>query len=671
MPRLLQGLVCLALVAGVPLLAAPLDQWHQRNPVPVQYGAPVTYSNGVYVGTVRLPEEANVNIASIAYGDGRFVGVGGTDTIISTNGSDWSIVRLTNRYDAPNLTGVGFGNGVFVAIGSFRIPGRPPGIGYGIMTSVDGLAWRWTFGTQTFFQRMEDVAYGNGTFVVLRHFGGALASTDGKNWTSATDQLCCPSHQIAFGNGLFVGADDRTISSSPDGLVWTKRADSPSRGITDIGFANGLFGVVGVNGQIVTSSDGIDWSNAVTGTSGLLRTFAGSNISFVVQGDSGESLISPDGRQWTRQGTVSTASLRDIAYGAGAERFAAVGSDYLGGGVWQPDTILTSTDGVTWAAYSSGGRNLLSAITWGNGKFVSVGTKPPPNVENPSSAVVTSSDGIHWTDQPEVPGVVLADVAYGNGIFVAVGSGTATSSDGVNWMPRPSESVNPLQSIAYGNGIFMALTVSNIFISPDGITWTKRPWVEGTVRAVTYGAGLFAVVGQRVQNLCCDVAAGAMWTSADGARWTQAGQVDDIPALNTVAYGNGLFLALAAPYNLAIYAPTRGWTSQRMRPYTSWDISWSTAAYGAGTFVGVGGGGGIIQSDSFSRGILSGPKPSQGGFEVTIAAEIGRHYRLQTSTNPLADDWTDLLDVTPSEPISVVTNTAPASSQRFYRLASP
>jgi hypothetical protein len=104
-------------------------------------------------------------------------------------------------------------------------------------------------------------------------------------------------------------------------------------------------------------------------------------------------------------------------------------------GSW-PDTIVTSSDGETWSHHSLGAPNFLSAVTWANGLFVSVGLKTPPEQ---SAAVMTSPDGIHLTDQPALPGVALNDVAYGNGTFVAVGSAVATSPDGVQWMPRTFE----------------------------------------------------------------------------------------------------------------------------------------------------------------------------------------------------------------------------------------
>jgi hypothetical protein len=146
-----------------------------------------------------------------------------------------------------------------------------------------------------------------------------------------------------------------------------------------------------------------------------------------------------------------------------------------------------------------------------------------------------------------------------------------------------------------------------------------------------------------------------------------AGEIDATSELSTVAYGNGLFIAYLPPYFLATYAPGQQWTSQRGRL----DGALNSFAYGRGTFVGVGTSGLIVQSDSLIRGLLTGRFRSQGGFELGIAAEIGRPYRLQTSSDFLPNQWTDLLGFIPSHPITNIIDTAPAASHRFYRLVSP
>src|SRR5437763_199151 len=67
---------------------------------------------------------------------------------------------------------------------------------------------------------------------------------------------------------------------------------------------------------------------------------------------------------WTRRGPLPTdAGLTAISYGSA--QFAAVGDH---------GTILTSADGANWVQRQSGTTNRLSGISFGNGKFVTVGS---------------------------------------------------------------------------------------------------------------------------------------------------------------------------------------------------------------------------------------------------------------------------------------------------------
>jgi hypothetical protein len=87
--------------------ADQLDSWQWRNPLP----------------------QARA-LSSITYGNGTFVAVGGSGTILtSTDGIDW--IRQSTA-DPTSLFGVAFGNGNFVAVG----------FGGTILLSPDGRDWK-------------------------------------------------------------------------------------------------------------------------------------------------------------------------------------------------------------------------------------------------------------------------------------------------------------------------------------------------------------------------------------------------------------------------------------------------------------------------------------------------------------------------------------------------
>jgi hypothetical protein len=75
--------------------ADPLDNWYWRNPLP-----------------------QGEHIYSFAYGNGIFVAVGESGTIMtSPDGINWSVRHTALSSDNIRFSSVAYGNGVFVAVG--------------------------------------------------------------------------------------------------------------------------------------------------------------------------------------------------------------------------------------------------------------------------------------------------------------------------------------------------------------------------------------------------------------------------------------------------------------------------------------------------------------------------------------------------------------------------
>jgi len=66
-------------------------------------------------------------------------------------------------------------------------------------------------------------------------------------------------------------------------------------------------------------------------------------------------------------------------------------------------TILTSPDGITWTARSSGTLNNLNGVAYGNSIYVAVGY---------SGAILTSPDGITWTERDSGISNYLSGVTF-------------------------------------------------------------------------------------------------------------------------------------------------------------------------------------------------------------------------------------------------------------------
>ena len=177
----------------------------------------------------------------------------------------------------------------------------------------------------------------------------------------------------------------------------------------------------------------------------------------------------------------------------------------------------------------------------------------------------------------------LAGLTLGAGLFLAIAApGSAqTSWTWANNLPQG----NTLRGAAYGNGKFVAVGDRGTTItSTDGIHWTVNPTLgEFALNAAIFANGAFMTVGTDVGD------APIRATSTDGVNWsvnTQLGQNVSLP--NTLAYGNGTYIA--AGVGGALVYSTNGtiWSSATQSPYTG--ESFTSASYGNGVFVAVGAG---------------------------------------------------------------------------------
>lgn len=236
------------------------------------------------------------------------------------------------------------------------------------------------------------------------------------------------------------------------------------------------------------------------------------------------------------------------------------------------------------------------------------------------------------------------DIAYGDGKFVAVSNSTFNilySTDGLSWTTVTVGSFS-LNSIVYADGKFVAVgrefsgvnLITNVEVSTDGISWTRyNPFTNGIgPTEITYGNGLFVVVG--------DTGSNRVMTSPDGINWTIRSVLGNDDGWKSVAYGNGKFVAVAStgidrtmystdgiswtslPISIGsqkiIFADgkfTTGenystdgitWTSSTMSPIIPYGIS-----YGNGIFVAVGQAGTdriAISTDATSWELVTAPE---------------------------------------------------------------
>lgn len=294
---------------------------------------------------------------------------------------------------------------------------------------------------------------------------------------------------------------------------------------------------------------------------------------------------------------VPVATWSDIAYGNG--RYVAVAS--AGSGA----RSVTSTDGFTWVDAG------LPSLSWRfvsfcSGRFfASTGGGAGPNL-------YTSTDGTTWS---AVAGSIwAAGLACNGSQLVVINQGwtgsTAraySSPDGVTWtggtITHPTDPIawsNILWTdVVFANGRYVAVSGfdldsprGRVMTSEDGNAWTIRtvPDLSRQWDSIAYGNGVFVAVsyGSAV-NVSPPGGPLAVMTSTDGLTWTLRSSADAAVLWERVRFTDGRFVAAGSwggdPMR-RIMTSTDGitWT---LEPATSSEARWRAFALAPGQFAGI------------------------------------------------------------------------------------
>lgn len=239
------------------------DQVKINNwPIYSYYGQPyllnlnsLTYGNGRFVGvsydnSVSATSTDGINwtfsggfagpprigFVSVSYGNGYFV-ASGEGSQYSTDGINWS---LGSSPDGPNAIAVYktvYGNNKFVALSSYDPnefnPTYAPVYSLTYYSENHGISWNKIFLPKPVL--MTDIAYGNGKFVIITNTNEYAISSDAITWTfgdlpryqepgfpggNGSDGLIW--HEISYSNGKFVIQGDYTQAYSTNGIDWVK-----------------------------------------------------------------------------------------------------------------------------------------------------------------------------------------------------------------------------------------------------------------------------------------------------------------------------------------------------------------------------------------------------------------------------------------------------------------
>ncbi len=321
---------------------------------------------------------------------------------------------------------------------------------------------------------------------------------------------------------------------------------------------------------------------------------------FVAVGDNATILTSPDGVIWTARSSPRYADLWDVAYGNGI--FMAVGSN---------DTVLTSPDGVSWTDHTLPAAIFVNSfvnfhgIAFGGGKFAIVGG----DGLTPVDTIISTADGVTYGGGGvNNPNGYWWRIAYGNGKFVASGDGgaTATSSNGTFFTTQGTGTIVNLNGIAFGNGTFTAVGTYSIAgenaysaTSTDGIHWTPHniprvDFVEGLVTGMSFVNGKFLAKASYYD----EVPNAKFLSSVDGVNWTVLSNTGAaLGRVSGIAYGAGTYVGVGGYGSILTSPDTLTWTA---REALVTDYELSGVAGNGSTLVTVGAGGTILSSSNGS-----------------------------------------------------------------------
>jgi hypothetical protein len=280
-------------------------------------------------------------------GDPIAVAVGyGTRRVRSEDGLSWTDFQRVNPDggdDDDLLRGIGYGDGVFLAVGG-------AGVGSS-MRSLDGIEWTDAHGDLPSF--VSDTVWLDGTFVAAGGNGLRMRSLDqGVSWQDLTRYYAGHYRALAAGNGVVVAVGHTygdsnvgLVSTTTDGAAWTpEQTGGAGWSGGSIAFGGGVFVARDQAGQVRVTADGLTWSEPTLSLGGS-GTMLHADGAFVTPGDAGY-FTSPDGTRWTE---LPARFPRDLA-GFIEGRFLRLG--------W-PATIDASEDLLAWEnVFSPGGSGL-------------------------------------------------------------------------------------------------------------------------------------------------------------------------------------------------------------------------------------------------------------------------------------------------------------------------
>lgn len=415
----------------------------------------------------------------IEFGGGQFVAVGWHGLIAtSTNGVDWA--PQVSGTDGP-IWSVAYGDGKWVAVGGEQDTRF-------ILTSENGIDWF----LQVTDEPMYSITYGPYGFVAtgggFMEPGVSMNSPDGTYFSggdSGASGLSSVPGGVACGNGVCVAVGGPgQIWTTTDGTNWVSQSSGQDLTVGSLASNGTTLVGVGGKGTIVTSTDGLTFESRIYSTNENYFKVIATDSGFIAAGSQGVIRSSTDGTNWTLEDTGSDATLKDVTFGAG--KAVAIGWNVIGKPYGQ--FLVRDSNGSWQTVWPATNEFINTSIAFGNGRFVAAGYY---------GEVWTSQDGMQWQKSNTGSTKTTIPIQFLNGQFIGLTTDSVGfSNDGLNWYFVTTMPPAAIQ-LACGNGLYVAAgwNRGGIDISADAVHWTVRPMKTLSLTSAAYFKDSFYVAG--------------------------------------------------------------------------------------------------------------------------------------------------------------------------------
>lgn len=270
---------------------------------------------------------SDVYLYGVAYGDGKFMVVGDSGTIMSSvDGTTWTTHDSGHNGIKPYIhSDIAWNGRQWVIVGGCAVGG-----GVNVFVSSDGINWEEKPCCTPI--GLNDIVWNGSKWMAVGGTGAILSSNDGIKWGNITP--CTENWKLLQGidwdgsRWVVVGWNVRNkecgiiTTSSIGGSTWKEQ--EARHILFDVAGNGSQWVAVGASGTILSSIDGTAWTAQNSGTMNDLYGIAWNGSYWLAVGEGGTVLSSPDGASWKAQNS-GTMELRGIAWNG--SQWMVVGSN--------------------------------------------------------------------------------------------------------------------------------------------------------------------------------------------------------------------------------------------------------------------------------------------------------------------------------------------------------